>query len=77
MVHIRVQRQWQYCARCNQLMFEYFVSPDGHFGLVSEPGSEQARRKHEISCAACGAIYELLDKVDATGQPVVRKFRGA
>ena len=77
MVDVRVQRRRQYCVRCNQLMFEYFVSPDGHFGLVSELGGEQARRKREISCAACGAIYELPDKVDATGQPVVRNFRGA
>jgi len=58
-------------------MFEYFLSPDGHFGLVNELGGEEACRNREVSCAACGAIYELLDKVDATGQPVVRKFRGA
>lgn len=76
MVHIRVQRRRQYCVRCNQLMFEYFVSPDGHFGLVNELGGEEVSRKHEVSCPTCGARYELLDKVDATGQPVVRKFRG-
>jgi transcriptional regulator NrdR family protein len=58
-------------------MFEYFLSPDGHFGLVNGLGGEEARRKREMSCATCGARYELLEKVDATGQPVVRKFRGA
>ena len=54
MVHIRVQRQRQYCVRCNQLMFEYFVSPDGHFGLVSEPGGEQARRKPKYHARRAG-----------------------
>jgi hypothetical protein len=58
-------------------MFEYFLSPDGHFGVVNEVGREDARRKREVICTTCGAIYELLDRVDATGQPVVRKFRGA
>ena len=77
MVHLRVQRRRQFCVGCNQLMFEYFLSPDGHFGLVNELGGEEARRKREASCATCGARYELLEKVDATGQPVVRKFRGA
>jgi len=77
MVHLRVQRRRQFCVRCNQLMFEYFLSPDGHFGLVNELGGEGARPKREVSCATCGARYELLEKVDATGQPVVRKFRGA
>jgi hypothetical protein len=77
MVHQRVQRRRQFCARCNQLMFEYFLSPDGHFGLVNELGGEEARRKREVSGATCGARYELLEKVDATGQPIVRKFRGA
>ena len=77
MVHPGVQRRRQFCARCNQLMFEYFLSSDGHFGMVSEVGPEEARRKPEVACATCGAIYELLDKVDATGQLVVRKFRGA
>jgi hypothetical protein len=58
-------------------MFEYFLSPDGHFGLVNELGRREARCAHQVACATCGAIYELLDKVDATGQPIVRKFRGA
>jgi len=57
-------------------MFEYFMSPDGHFGLLNEVRQKEARRKPEVVCATCGASYELLDKVDATGQPAVRKFRG-
>jgi ribosomal protein S27AE len=77
MVDPRVQRRRQLCSRCNQLMFEYLVSPDGHFGLVNEVGGEEVSGKHEVSCPTCGAKYELLEKVDATGQPVVRKFRGA
>ena len=76
MDHPRAQRRRQYCARCNNMMFEYFLSPDGHFGLVSEVGREEAQRRLEVACRTCGAIYELLDKVDAMGQPVVRKFRG-
>ncbi len=58
-------------------MFEYYLSPDGHFGLLGEVGREAACRKPEVACATCGAVYELLDKVDATGLPAVRKFRGA
>jgi hypothetical protein len=76
MIDPGVQRRRQFCTRCNQLMFEYFLSPDGHFGLVNEVGREEARRKPEVVCATCGAVYELLDKVGATGQPVVRKLRG-
>jgi len=77
MDHPIARRRRQYCARCNQLMFEYFLSPDGHFGLLSEVGRQGNPNTAEIVCAACGAIYEVLDKVDPTGQPVVRKFRGA
>jgi hypothetical protein len=40
-------------------------------------GGEEASRKHEVSCPTCGARYELLERADASGQPVVRKFRGA
>ena len=76
MAHPSVQRRRQFCARCNQLMFEYFLSPDGHFGLLNEVDREEARRKPEVVCATCGATYEMLDKVDATGQAVVRRFRG-
>ena len=71
------QRRRQYCARCNRLMFEYYVSLDGHFGLLNEVGRKEGCREPEVACATCGAIYEILDKVDATGQPVSRKFRGA
>lgn len=77
MDHPTVQRRRQFCARCNQLMIEYFLSPDGHFGLVKQVGREETRRKPDVMCATCGAVYELLDKVDATGQPAVRKFRGS
>ena len=71
------QRRRQFCARCNQLLFEYFLSPDGHFGLLNEVGRAEVHCKPEITCATCGAIYKLLDKVDATGKPVSRKSRGA
>ena len=77
MVNAGVQRRRQLCARCNQLMFEYFLSPDGHFGLLNEVARDEARRKPGVVCATCGASYELLDVVGATGQPLVRKARGA
>jgi len=77
MMHGSAQRRRQYCARCNQLMFEYFLSPDGHFGVLKEVGRKEGGRKAEVVCPTCGAVYELLDTVDATGQPVARKFRGA
>lgn len=77
MVHPGVQRRRQFCSRCNQLMFEYFLSPDGHFGLVNELGGGEACLGTEVSCAMCGARYVLTDKADDLGRPVVRKFRGA
>jgi hypothetical protein len=58
-------------------MFEYFLSPDGHFGLVNEAGGGEASVSSEVLCATCGARYVLMDKVDGSGRPVVRKFRGA
>ena len=77
MIHESAQRRRQYCARCNSLMFEYFLSPDGHFGVVKELCRKADGRKPEVVCSTCGAVYELLDTVGPTGQPVVRKFRGA
>ena len=77
MDHSGAQRRRQYCARCNQPLFEYFLSPDGHFGVLNELGREEARRRPVVECAKCGATYELLDRVEAGGQPVARRFRGA
>ena len=71
------QRRRQFCARCNQLMFEYYLSPDGHFGVLKEVCRKEGDLKPEVVCPTCGAAYELLDTVDATGHPVARKFRGA
>jgi hypothetical protein len=52
-------------------MFEFFRSPDGCFGLVSDM-SRDAAKPREVRCPACGARYRLLDKLNAMGQPVVR-----
>jgi ribosomal protein S27AE len=72
MVHApQVSRRRQYCARCGQLMFEFFRSPDGCFGLASDVARDTAK-PGEVRCPACGARYRLLDKLDAMGQPVVR-----
>jgi DNA-directed RNA polymerase subunit RPC12/RpoP len=70
---VRVERRRQFCARCGQLMFEYFRSPDGHFGLVARPAGDEAGRAGEVRCPTCGARYRLLDKLGLTGQPVERR----
>lgn len=70
----RVERRRQYCLRCNQLMFEYYRSPDGHFGLVETQGPVFSRPdERELRCPACQARYRLLDRLNAMGQPVERK----
>jgi transcriptional regulator NrdR family protein len=65
-------RRRQFCARCGQLMFEFYRSPDGHFGLVGDVGTEASARGLEVCCPTCGARYRLLERVDAAGQPVGR-----
>ena len=67
-----VVRRRQFCARCGQLMFEFYRSPDGHFGLVGEVESVISRRGLEFRCPTCTARYRLLERADAAGQPVVR-----
>ncbi|HUU12422.1 MAG TPA: hypothetical protein VM182_01790 [Terriglobia bacterium] len=70
---VRVERRRQFCARCGQLMFEYFRSPDGHFGLVDTPEPEESGQRGEVRCPTCGARYRLLDKLSLTGQPIERR----
>jgi len=69
---VRVVRRRQFCARCGQLMFEFYRSPDGHFGLVGEVGAKASAGRLEVCCPTCGARYRLLERVDAAGQPVAR-----
>jgi hypothetical protein len=57
------------------MMFEYYASPDGHFGLASLAGSKAVNgpmSRREIHCLKCGARYRLLDRLDATGQAANR-----
>jgi len=68
----RVVRRRQFCARCGQMMFEFYRSPDGHFGLVGEVGRDASAPGLHVRCSTCGARYRLLERVDAGGQPVVR-----
>jgi DNA-directed RNA polymerase subunit RPC12/RpoP len=68
----RIERRRQICARCGQFMFEFYRSPDGHFGLVGDVGREASRGGLEVRCPTCGARYRLLERVDAMGQPVDR-----
>jgi len=67
-----VVRRRQYCGRCGQLMFEFYRSPDGHFGMVGDLGAQASARGFEVRCRTCGARYRLLERVDAAGQPVAR-----
>ncbi|MGA2983710.1 MAG: hypothetical protein ABSG32_07825 [Terriglobia bacterium] len=69
---VRVMRRRQFCGRCGQLMFEFYHSPDGHFGLVGDVEGEASVRGLEVRCSTCGARYRLLERVDAAGQPVAR-----
>lgn len=69
-----VARRRQFCALCGQLMFEYFRSPDGHFGLVnSVDPSNFPENEGGVRCQTCGARYRLLDRLNAMGAPVERK----
>ncbi|MFZ0960795.1 MAG: hypothetical protein WAO35_07795 [Terriglobia bacterium] len=69
---VRVVRRRQFCGLCGQLMFEFYRSPDGHFGLVGEVGTQASAGGWVVRCPTCGAGYRLLDRVDAAGQPVAR-----
>ncbi|TAM83198.1 MAG: hypothetical protein EPN47_06265 [Acidobacteria bacterium] len=71
----RVIHRWQFCSRCNHMMFEYYASPDGHFGLGSLSGSkavEGPAAQREVQCLKCGARYRLLDRLDPMGQAANR-----
>ena len=67
-----VERRRIFCARCGQLMFEFFRSPDGHFGMAEEPLRDGALDREIIICPTCGARYRLLDRVNSMGVPVER-----
>ena len=68
----KLERRSQPCARCGQRMFDYYRSPDGHFGVVNRPASEAGAPDSEVRCPTCGARYRLLDRLDPLGQPVAR-----
>lgn len=69
---VHVARRRQFCVRCGQLMFEFYRSPDGHFGLVGDVGAEASVRGLEVRCPTCQARYRLLERADASGQPMAR-----
>lgn len=76
MAEPRVERCRQVCLRCGQFVFEFFRSPDGHFGLAGAPdaaGPEESAAGNEVRCPKCGARYRLLDKLSAAGAPIVRQ----
>ena len=68
----RVERRQQFCLRCNGLMFEYYRSPDGHFGLVGELVRGDSMRREIVLCPTCRAKYRLLERLNPLGQPVER-----
>jgi len=51
-------------------MFEFFYSPDGHFGLVDDVRRPAGELGDEVHCPTCDARYKLLEKIDPTGTPV-------
>lgn len=61
-------------------MFDFFRSPDGHFGLASRPYSasgiaesgDQPEGPNEVHCPTCQMRYRFLDRVNAMGQPIER-----
>ena len=53
-------------------MFEFYVSPDGHFGLVDDMARFQDPVHGEVRCPTCNARYKLLEMIDPTGLPVRR-----
>jgi hypothetical protein len=53
-------------------MFEFYRSPDGHFGLVDDVGADLSARGLEVCCPTCGVRYRLLERVNAAGQLVAR-----
>ncbi len=65
-------RRRQFCSRCGQLMFEFYRSPDGHYGVVAELRRAPPPASNVILCPVCGARYRLLDRADSTGQVVAR-----
>ena len=71
---MRLERRTQFCARCNGRMFDYYRSPDGHFGVVDNLAREPGQPDSEVRCPTCGARYRLLDRLDAMGQPVARVY---
>ncbi len=65
-----VVRRRQYCGLCGQLLFEFYRSPDGCFGIVDDVAPYGDPARGEIRCPTCNARYKLLEKVDPTGSPV-------
>ena len=72
MNELAFERRRQFCARCGQLMFEFFRSPDGHFGVAQELGRGRGAGLSEVVCRTCGARYRLLDRVNPMGQSIER-----
>jgi ribosomal protein S27AE len=67
-----VVRRRQYCGLCGQVMFEFYRSPDGHYGVVEDVGAVASARGFRVECPTCGARYRLLDRADATGQTLAK-----
>jgi ribosomal protein S27AE len=67
-----VERRRMFCVRCGQMMFEFYRSPDGHFGIVREVQREDLSGSKAILCPTCGARYRLLERVNSMGVPVER-----
>ena len=60
----------KYYARCGQEMFQFYQSPDGHFGLLVDVDEFRDDARGETRCPTCGSRYKLLERIDPTGGPV-------
>jgi len=73
---VRMERRHQFCSRCGQLMFEYYRSSDGHFGLANAPHRKAGAvvgEHADVSCTVCGARYRLLERTNAMGHAVEKQ----
>lgn len=68
-----IERRRQYCSRCGQWMFDFYRSPDGHYGVAGSLECLQDTRRSAariICCPSCRARYQMLDRLSAMGHPV-------
>lgn len=69
---LQVERRRQFCLLCGQLMFEFYRSPDGHYGVVDILDGGRRAGTQEVRCPTCGTRYRWLNRLDEMGRPIAR-----